>query len=348
MSFELFDPGDNIETPVIIGGCKPAMTRTSVIFPGRIHMTPIDCNRFDFGIPGGGGYGFAIDMPNRVDVAVAAQDSVDGPEQQTALALHFVQVMRRALGCDVPLHIAVQLDPRMGQHFGLGSSAVLSCGLVWAINTLFGEPLTRQQCRDIVTANFVEGCQGRLARGLDTGVGTYVALHGGLVVVGDSACVAFATPVPEQFKVVVVDCGARRPDTDVPESMEMLQRSRELDSYYRYYMCYSILMDILPALHAGDWKRFGKLNWEFQFAGTHLSMLQGYYDQGIGLMTAMRDLRDAGAAVVGMSSVGPALYALTDDAQPIVDACQQRGYTCWVTQASNTGAVAVPMAQASV
>jgi predicted sugar kinase len=118
------------------------------------------------------------------------------------------------------------------------------------------------------------------------------------------------------------------------------QRSRELDAYYRYFKSYAILMDIIPAVRSGDWERVGKLNWEFQFAGTHLSMLQGYSDGGTGIMSALRRMREAGAIVTGMSSVGPAIYCLCSDAEVIAGECGRLGYRFRVAKPDNVGMVA--------
>lgn len=339
MEFQLFKPGEIINLPIKIGMQQPISKGVKVDFPARIHMTPIDCNRFDFGKPGGGGYGFAIDIKNSLKLQLSTQEKIKAPDSQVPVVQHYLHIMRKLFKYDGKFEVEVEFDEIMKQHFGLGSTAVLSSALVWAINRLFGSPLTKNQCRDIVTANFAEGCQGSLARGLDTGVGTYVALHGGFVTVGDKAEVIFSKNMPETFYVILVDCGATRPKSDLPESVEMLRRSRELDSYYRYFKCYAIIMDIIPAIKKGDWKRFGQINWEFQFAGTHLSMLQGYDDRGIKLISTLTSLRDAGALVVGMSSVGPAIYAISDDPNPIISKVERLGFKYRIVRPCNEGIV---------
>lgn len=123
----------------------------------------------------------------------------------------------------------------------------------------------------------------------------------------------------------------------MPESEEMVARSCVLDSHYRYYKAYALLMDMIPALKTGNLKDFGRLNWEFQFAGTHTSMIQAYRDRGLSLLKAMHILRDAGADVVGMSSVGPAIYALSEDPSRLAEQCHDNGYGCRVFALNNIG-----------
>lgn len=338
METELFEPGTRVALPYEPRAYEPKRDSARVIFPGRIHMTPIDCNRFDFGHPGGGGYGFAVKLDNCVTATTDEMSSIEADAIQVPLVKHYASIMRQLFRYDGGLSIRVSLDPRMRQHFGLGSSAVLGCALVWAVNDLFGMPLSRDQCRGLVTRNFAEACRGQLARGLDTGVGTYVALHGGFVVVGGEANVVYADQIPDNCRVVLVDCKARRPHLDTPESADMLDWSRKLDAYYRYFKAYTILMDVIPALQQWDFPRLDKANWEFQFSGTHLSMLHGYEDGGVRLTSALHLLHNLGEGVVGMSSVGPAIYALTTNPTPYAALCEQEGFAFSVLSPCNVGA----------
>jgi len=176
-----------------------------------------------------------------------------------------------------------------------------------------------------LTDNFCESYQGtHLLKGLDTGVGPYIAFNGGFVILSDNAEVVFCEKMPEEFRVILIDNNCKRADTDLPESVDMLNRSRKLDSYYRYYKSYTILMDIIPAIRAKDWKKFGKYNLEFQFAGTHLSMIQGYDDRGIKIYSDINDCVASGAIITGLSSVGPAIFAIVEQRDQIVKFCQEK------------------------
>jgi len=319
---------------------KPVKSLIKIKFPSRIHMTPIDCNRFDFGKPGGGGYGFGIDADNYVTTSLSKNDHVEVDSNQLPVVKHFMFIMKNIFNYNEGIKLQVSLDKNTKQHFGLGSTAMLSCAVIWSINGLFGWSLSKEECRSILTDNFCEGYQGtHLLKGLDTGVGPYIAFNGGFVILSDNAEVIFNDKMPEEYDVVLIDNNCKRVDTDLPESIDMLNRSRDLDSYYRYYKSYIILMDIIPAIRARDWKTFGKHNLEFQYAGTHLSMIQGYDDGGIKIYSDINACMENGAIITGLSSVGPAIFTITDQSNRIVKMCKEKSNLYYKYKFNNCGMV---------
>jgi beta-RFAP synthase len=317
---------------------KPVKNQIRIRFPSRIHMTPIDCNRFDFGKPGGGAYGFGIDANNYISVSFSSDNNIVVNADQLPVVKHFMEIMKRIFRYTEGMDVEIILDKNMKQHFGFGSTAMISCAVIWAINGLFGWKLSKEECRNILTKNFCEGYQGMyLMKGLDTGLGPYIAFNGGFVILSDDAEVIFTEKMPENYTVVLIDNNSKRPDSDLPESIEMLERSRELDSYYRYYKSYTILMDIIPAIRNKDWKKFGKFNLEFQFAGTHLSMIQGYEDKGIKIYSDINDCIANGAIIAGLSSVGPAIFAIVENSASIVNMCKKKNIYCYEYKFNNLG-----------
>ena len=72
-----FLPGDEIITKGFDKKAKPVMDRIRFTFPARVHITLIDSNRLDFGKPGGGGLGFAVQMDNWMEVSLSREDYQD-------------------------------------------------------------------------------------------------------------------------------------------------------------------------------------------------------------------------------------------------------------------------------
>ena len=333
----LFDPGDELILTISGEGKHPEYDGVTIGFPGRVHITPVDCNRFDFGKPGGGGLGFAIDLENSLDIVVSDSDEVDAEPLQEPLIHHYVLLMRKVLGFTFGLRIKCSMADVMQLHSGLGSSIALACGCVQGINVLCGAPLSHEEVRRLIGDNFAEVCQGRLSRGLETGVGSAVILRGGLAFVGDEIVTLYSSRNLDGIPVVLVRPGAPRPDSDQPESLDMLNRSLLLDASYRYVRAYRIVMDIIPALTRGDLKALGDVIWDFQFSGTHLSMVQGRFDLGLELLRIMMLLRRAGTPIVGMSSVGPTIYAVSKDPAPVIDLVTSEGITHILTKVSSKG-----------
>ncbi len=306
-----FKPGSEVHDLGIVREARLELPEISLQFPSRIHMTPIDCNRFAFGKPGGGGIGYAVDLPNQLRIArsqrmvVVANRRADVP-----LVTHYWRVMQRVLKMETEFDFHLDLMETVRQHFGLGSSVSVACAVLFGLNRIFGSPLSIDEMRELIAYNFVEELDGEVSRGLETGVGTSVVFRGGMAVVANELVEIFRRPFPEGYSIVLVDPRTSRPGANKPESEEMLRRTFFLDSSYRYTKAYDVLMDIIPALHAGDLKRVGNYIWDIQYSGTHLSMIQSYEDFGRRIYETLGVLRRGGADVCGLSSVGPAIYAV--------------------------------------
>jgi len=336
-----FQPGAEINTLGLARDAKWAHSSIRIGFPSRIHGTPIDCNRFAFGRPGGGGLGFAIATGNILSAerSSALQIQSSNPVHLPVVA-HYARVMQSVLGVQVNLAIEIQMAKLTRQHFGLGSSVCLACALVFAINKMCAEPLSVDEMRLLIAHNFVEEFRGRVTRGLETGVGTSVAFRGGISVVADGIVEVFHRDFPAGFDIVLVDPKTTRPNSDQPESEEMLRRTFFLDGSYRYTKAYDVLMNIIPALHNGDFETFGEYLWDIQFSGTHLSMIQSYENYGKKIYETLGCLRENGAVACGLSSVGPAIYAIVErhDTALLKTAITKRlKVSCWQVEADNTG-----------
>jgi predicted sugar kinase len=334
---DLFSPGEYIDDLGLSRTCKSAHEVVCLTFPSRIHVTPIDCNRFAFGVPGGGGVGFAIEMENYLRLHLCKTDSVDALPQHIPVLEHYVALAKKVFAYDGGIGLECRTADVLTRHSGLGSNVGLACACMQGINVMFGETLSIREIRRLIAKNFVEECEGRLSRGLETGVGTQVILAGGACVVGDRTALLYEGHCLDGLSVVLLFPEAPRPDLDKPESLEMLRRSVFLDESYRYVRAYRIVMELVPAMECGDLARIGDVVWDFQFSGTHLSMIQSCFDGGLEIYRTLIALRAAGVEVVGMSSVGPCVYAIGTDADSAVSTAEELGIAYVATSVAARG-----------
>lgn len=314
MEFKTFDAGDQIDNLGINIKTDLKLSRIKMIFPSRIHITPIDCNRFAFGEPGGGGIGFAVDLQNQLDIEVNHKiDKINSNSNRYTLIIsHYNKIIKTIFNTEITFKFNLKLSDLVIQHFGLGSSTSVGCATIFGLNKLFGNPLTIDEIRRLVAYNFVEEYNGKLTKGLETGVGTSVILRGGISVVANDLIEIFNKPIPANKALLLIDPKTTRPNIDHPESMDMLERTFFLDLSYKYTKSYNILMDIIPALYFDDFIKFGKYVWDIQFSGTHLSIIQSYEDFGKKIYTILGVLKSVGMDVCGLSSVGPAIFSIYD------------------------------------
>lgn len=307
----IFEPGSQINTLSMLRKSIIRNPKIKIRFPNRIHMTPIDCNRFGFGMPGGGGIGFAIDIKNNLEIYSSSKIQINTNRRKSIpLILHYFRVMKKILQFRSNLSFKLEISPKLEQHIGLGSSVSIACAVIFGINKMFGDPLSIDEMRMLIANNFVEEYKNKVTRGLETGVGTSVILRGGISVIGGDIVELFHRRIPNEYVILLINPGTRRPESNKPESQDMLDRTFFLDSSYRYIKSYNILMDIIPALDKGDFITAGKFIWDIQYSGTHLSMIQSYEGFGQKIYNILGIMRKVGIEICGLSSVGPAIYGL--------------------------------------
>jgi len=335
--FDLFEPGTNLIMPIAARKAYPHQSSVNIKVPGRIHISPIDCNRFAFGNPGGGGLGFALTLDNTFSASLTTFDGLEALESHRPLMAHWIALMKELLMYDGGITLTSHISPHMRQHSGLGSSITIAAACTQAINLMFGEPFSLQELRKIIAYNFVESCQGKLARGLETGVGSQVVLYGGFCIIGDKTACLYSTHLLDTLPVLLIFPNVKRPNMDQPESIDMLSRSLDLDASYRYVRAYRTIMDIAPAVEERNLSAIGQVVWDFQFSGTHQSMIQAYDDGGVRIIEIMTRIKKAGAKIIGMSSVGPTVYAVSEDVNSLIIEAERIAEPFLSTQIDNQG-----------
>jgi beta-RFAP synthase len=311
--FKLFNPGENLKKIEIKS--KPKLKYSTIVinFPGRIHITPIDCNRFEFGKPGGGGMGFAINLNNILKINLTEETKIKlNCKKFTPVILHYFKLLKEIFEFEECFNIDLCVSNLLRQHFGLGSSISVGTSIIYGLNYIFNSPLTLNDIRQLVGNNFVEEYNDMLSRGLETGVGSAVVLKGGFSLIANDLIEIFHTNVFRGKTVIIIDPKVGRKGIDKPESMEMLNRSVFLDKSYSYIKSYDLLMDIIPAIYQNNLKKFGDYVWNIQFSGTHLSMIQSYENFGCKIYDILSLLKSQRILICGLSSVGPTIFALDE------------------------------------
>lgn len=314
-----FSPTEYITVPtrMVKKRVRPVGNTVSGLFPSRIHIAPIDCNRFAYGHPGGGGIGFGILSKNELTVTLSKNFGYEGPEIYRPTVHRAVTVAEKSLDLNSSFDIALSLSPEISSHSGLGSNAIILSSILFAANMLFNRPFTDEEVRFLVAANFAESYEGMCCPGLETGLASAIMAYGGFDLVGDRANHVWQNPIPYMPEVYLAKLDIPRPTFSGSEDEAMLARSLREDIDHRGIRSYAILMDLIPVIAEGDLKAIGDVIWNIQFGGTHLSMIQRYGHQGAEIYDFICNARAVGIEIVGMSSVGPTFFLISNDAKKI-------------------------------
>jgi beta-RFAP synthase len=273
--------------------------------PARLQMGLLDL-RGDLGRLFGG-IGAAVAEPRTVvEVETAADLRVDGPdaERATEFARRYLEHHGRPVLCHVHVRRAIPA------HVGLGSGTQLALAAASGLAALHGLPA---DARSLVAA---------VRRGARSGVGSWTFERGGLVVDGGrggrSAADGALAPLlaryalPPTWRCVLA----------IPPLPDGLSGAKEREAFDRlpppepeavWRISHLVLMGVLPALVERDLAAFGSALTELQRrVGECFAPVQGGVYAGPDVAELVRRLAEAGAAGVGQSSWGPAVYAIVE------------------------------------
>ena len=192
------------------------------------------------------------------------------------------------------------------EHAGLGSGTQLALAVARAIAELYDRP---------TNAGALAAAVGR---GRRSAIGTWLFEGGGFVVEGGRredadqiAPLLVRLPIPDSWRCVVA-----LPWIDEGMSGESeMQAFRELPpppSSEAEHVAHLVLMSLLPALVDGDLEAFGAAITAIQqINGGWFAPAQGGVFASEASAELIKSMREWGAAGVGQSSWGPALYAIT-------------------------------------
>jgi beta-RFAP synthase len=268
--------------------------------PARLHFGMLDL-RGDLGRRFGG-IGAAAPAPSLLLEATAASDlRAEGPDADRALefARRSAAFHGRALGARLRLHRVIPA------HAGLGSGTQLALAVARALAELHGLPTE------------VTALARSVGRALRSAIGTWTFAHGGFVLEGgrradsdDAAPLLARLPLPTAWRVVIA-VPSSAPGLSGEEESAAFEHLSPPDAGEVARVAHLVLMQLLPALAEADLPSFGAALSEVQrVTGGWFARIQGgVFAPGESAMLVQR-LREWGAAGVGQSSWGPAVYGI--------------------------------------
>lgn len=320
-ALQTFHPGDRSRFvhPSMWGGevrrsePSPVGTICEVEVPARLHASVVDMNRFGVGVPGGGGVGFAVALYSSARVVSTFDGEARVTGARAGIARHVMGLFRHITGYEGGFRVEVQDHGR--RHMGLGSSIGTLTAVGVAVNEILGRPLSIRDLRKLIAHNYCEEApneNGALVQGFETNVGAMLGVHGGLVVASDSCELVYRIPLPEEMRaLLLIPHLGPQVCSGEPEASALLNGARLLDREDAPGKAYRILMDLVPAMIRGDLVGIGNVVFELARRGSKRAECSLHGSGGLEIYAAMEALRSAGAEIVGMSSVGPAVFALT-------------------------------------
>ena len=317
------------------------MPHVQITTPARLHFALIDLNgslgRID------GSIGLAIDAPH-FRIVAERSDSIEVESSHYRERAH--RVLERFKSMYSFPGVKARLLAEMPSHSGFGSGTQLALGLAQAVNTLYDLNLSVPELARAV------------GRGGTSGIGITAFERGGLILDGGhrypaekkvflpSAAAGNVPPPPLLLRhpfpdwellIVIPNCTHISGETEINLFKTLCPQPRA--SAER--LCHLILMQLLPAVFESDMHAFGNAINEIQTFGWKKVEIDAQADV---LQQTLDFLRSNGAIGAGVSSWGPAIFAVSDEIPLLKEkteaflATLPNGGTCFLTRANNSGA----------
>jgi beta-ribofuranosylaminobenzene 5'-phosphate synthase len=273
--------------------------------PARLHFGMLDLRgalgrRF-------GGIGAGVFDPSLV-LEVERTERVEAEGAEANRAAEFARRYLASQGIQSGARIVIR--HAIPQHAGLGSGTQLALAVSRALAELYERP---------TDAGILAAAVGRAQR---SAIGTWLFDGGGFIVEGGRhedgdriAPLLARLPIPESWRCVVAlpfAAAGVSGESELRAFRELpLPPEREVE-----HVAHLLVMALLPALVEGDLRTFGKAITDIQrINGAWFAPAQGGPYASGASTELINQMNQWGAAGVGQSSWGPAVYAITDSSE---------------------------------
>jgi len=299
---------------------KTAFKTVEISYPSRINAMALDpslvttaCNRRF--TPGE--LFFSIDIPLKIQVKSRHGNKIETTHPRRALIMHAVELIRVATGFYGG--ISIEIEGTELPHCGLGSSGRLIAATAVAVNHLLGKPIKQIHLLRYLAQNHGEELKnsndllipvqcigGSAAAGLITG--------GAQIITGESTPIATMN-IPDKYSIVI----GYPKNLIFDDAFEAMKA--ELANFNKFIkvghdfstnIAYRILHEALPAFINCDLHTIGDIIAWYRYELGSLEACAFSHPRLISYARSLLTLRNKGIAdIIGPSSVGPGVYAIT-------------------------------------
>ena len=342
-------PIGTVFNPLKLGkSISPVFTSVEIKFPSRLNAMAIDPGKITSNknmVYTPGEVVFSIKLYANIKVKTTSQKGqikVSSGSKRRNLIKHAVLLMREALGDDTGLEIEVGNDVEL-RHAGLGSSSRLISSAAAAVNELYGRPVSFKRLARYVAQNHgeeIDGDNKNLNPVQCIGGSAVSGLYsGGLFVITGETVVVGKMNVDSTKKVVL---GIPKEYKEVDSKSQFDEEKRNLDKFLNTgkkhgpIIAYKILHHGLPAMKNNNLGPMGDIIYEYRFHMGSIKNCSYVYPPMVDITNNFRFLKEKKLVdILAISSIGPTVFAITDDIKPIIKAFGEQGLNTMVTEIEN-------------
>jgi len=321
----------------------PSPTSKSLLlqYPSRLNAMALDPSRITTNnnlVYQAGEVVLSIALFRRVRIQVVSGKGgvlVGEGSRNPILIRHATEIMRTAIGFRETLAIDLTTAFEL-RHAGLGSSSGTIAAVAAAINELYGRPIDLAHLRQYVAQNHgeeIDGDENHLMPVQCLGGSAAAGMcRGSVLIIAGKSSVISAANLDEKYQIVI---GVPRDFTEMDAKIALQEEVKHFPDFartgheYGPIIAYRLVHECLPALSHNDIRPLGELIFDYRFRMGSIKNCAFMYPRIIDIANELEELKKEGkATILGLSSVGPAMFAVTEYVPECVEKFEAVGLHC--------------------
>ena len=333
----MFQIGENIVLKKTFNNTSLKQEKVTVLSPARLHLTALNPNKMIMEKLGGCGMGLALDFNNIISVeALPSSDNDIIYHSKTAVIKHCLIIMRKLFNSNIHFKVTVKFDENMQEHCGLASNSMLSNAIIYGINCLFRNPLSKEDLIEILDNNFVEEKDGFLVRDICTGIAHSTCSLGGLCIISDNGKLIKKFDFPTNYKVFLIKTNKVNNLTNIKTQENIVDLLRKFDRN-TFTKSYMILNELIPALNKNNFDVLFKQNHIFQHFDDYQNILNYYFINDLPTSKVLSNFENIPNSMSGLSTNAKFLYVISSDTKLIEKICIENNLDFNIYSVNNNG-----------
>lgn len=333
----MFNIGENIILNKTYNNIKIKNEIATVQVPARLHVSIMNPHKMILENLGGGGLGLGLDMNNIIKIEVIKSNEDIIEHSKKAVILHFLTLMRKLFNVNTHFKVTVKFDNAMKEHCGLASNATLSIAIMYGINYIFGNILTKTEIIEILDNNFAEEENGMLVRDICTGIAHNTCCLGGFNIVSDNGKLIKKYDMPNNLKVFITKIDKKKNINNISNEKNIVDLLKEFDKNSYLQRSYIILNNIIPDLDRGNIESLFKYNYQFQHFNDEVNVLDYYFINDIPVRTILKKIECIPNVMAGLTTNAKYLFAITTEIDVVKKICEENNLLYAIYDINNSG-----------
>ena len=284
-----------------------------------------------------GGIGLSLDLKNIITIEYLPNENKDFIfHHKKAVIEHCLIIMRRLFNTSAHFKVEVQFDENMSEHCGLASNSMLSNAVLYGINHIFGDFLTKEDLIEILDNNFVEEHDGFLVRDICTGIAHNVCSLGGLCIVSDNGKLIKKFDFPDIYKVFLIKTSKVYHISNIKTEESIVELLKKYDTNI-YERSYKILNEIIPDLNKNNFSSLFRYNHHLQHVDNTKNILDYYFINDLPVSQVLLAFENLPNVMAGLSTNAKFIYIISSDIELIKKICIKNNLNFNIFSINNNG-----------